>query len=381
MDLMEFSKEHLEFRDEVRDFAQNRLKPVAEDLEREAEFATDLIMEIGKKGWFGIPIPKKYGGMGLDNVSYILALEELTKVCGATAIMVAAHCSLCVCPIYYDGTEKQKQKYLVPLASGEKIGSFGLSEPNAGSDAGGTETMAEFKDGKWVINGQKRWITNGSYADVIVFTAQTDKSLRHHGINAYIVEKGMDGFSPGNKEDKLGLRSSNTAELIFDECELPPENMLGKEGEGFKVFMRTLDGGRISIGMLGLGLGEGALDAGVEYAKTHERNGKPLIKYQWVEKLIADTATELAAARHLIFHAARLKDAGVKLTREGAMAKLYASEVGTRACRKMLDLIGPDALNRTYPIQRLMRDAKLMEIGEGTSEVQRIVIGRELLGR
>ncbi|MBN2542269.1 acyl-CoA dehydrogenase family protein [bacterium] len=378
---MEFSKEHLEFRDEVRDFAQNRLKPIAEDLERKAEFDYDLIMEIGRKGWFGIPIPEKYGGMGKDNVSYILALEELTKVCGATAIMVAAHCSLCVCPIYYDGNEEQKKKYLVPLARGEKIGSFGLSEPNAGSDAGGTETTAVLKDGKWVINGQKRWITNGSYADVIVFTAQTNKELKHHGIYSFIVEKGTPGFSPGNKEDKLGLRSSNTAELLFDECELPPENLLGKEGEGFKVFMRTLDGGRISIGMLGLGLGEGALESAIEFATTHERKGKPLIKYQWVQKLIADTATELEAARHLIYHAARLKDAKVDLNKEGAMAKLYASEVGTRACRKMMDIIGPDSINGTYPIQRLLRDAKLMEIGEGTSEVQRIVIGRQLLGR
>ncbi|MBN1755646.1 acyl-CoA dehydrogenase family protein [bacterium] len=381
MQFKEFSKEHLEFQEEVRDFAQNTLKPMAEDLERKSEFAMDLIMEIGKKGWMGIPIPQKYGGMGKDNISYILALEELAKVCGATAIFVAAHCSLCACPIYYDGTEEQKMKYLVPLASGKKIGSFGLSEPNAGSDAGGTETMAVKEGNQWIINGQKRWITNGSYADVIVFTAQTNKELRHHGINSFIVEKGTPGFSPGNKEDKMGLRSSNTAELLFDDCRIPDENMLGKEGEGFKVFMRTLDDGRISIGVLGLGLGEGALEEGIKFAKENERGGKPLIKYQWVEKLFADTATELEAARHLIYHAAYLKDARVKLSRESAMAKLYASEAGTKACRKMMDLIGKDALNRLFPIQRLLRDAKLMEIGEGTSEVQRIVISRELVGR
>ncbi len=381
MELLEFSKQHLEFREEVRDFAQNHLKPISADLDRKEEFAFDLIKEIGKKGWFGIPIPKKYGGMGLDYISYIIALEELAKVCGSTAIMVAAHCSLACGPIYDEGTEEQKKKFLIPLANGEKIGSFGLTEPNAGSDAGATETMVKFENGKWVINGQKRFITNGTYADIVVFTASHDRSLKTHGISAFIVEKGTSGFSPGNKEVKLGLRSSNTAELLFDNCQIPEENLLGKKNEGFKVFMRTLDGGRISIGVLGLGLGEGALEEAIEYVNTHERDGKPLKYYQWVQKLIADTSTEIAAAKHLIYHAAMLKNEGKVLTKEGAMAKLYASEVGTRACRKMMDIMGTNSLNRTYLAEKLLRDAKLMEIGEGTSEVQRIVIARQILGR
>ncbi len=379
MELNEFTAKHHEFREEVRDFVEKEIKPVATELDARAEFPHELLKKISQKGWMGIPFPEKYGGLGLDNVSYIIALEEMSKVCASTAITLAAHISLACLPIYMKGTEAQKQKYLLPLARGEKLGSFGLTEPNAGSDAGATETTVVEEGNYWVINGTKRFITNSSYADTIVFTASHDRTLKTKGISAFIVEKGTEGCSAGKKEDKLGLRASNTAELHFEDCKIPKENILGQEREGFKVFMETLDGGRISIGVLGLGIAQGALDVGIEYIKTHERNGVPMSKLQWVQETIADLATEIAGARHLVYHAAYLKDKDAKITIEGAMAKLKASEIGTHASRKIIDIVGTEALTSAYPLERFLRDAKLMEIGEGTSQVQKIVISRELL--
>jgi len=380
--LAEFTDKHNAFRKEVRDFALKELLTESSEIDRRSEFPWKIIKKIAKRGWLGVPYPREYGGLGLDATSYIILVEEIARVCASTAIMIAAHVSLACQPVYVHGTEKQKEKYLIPLARGEMIGSFGLTEPNAGSDAGGTETTARLDGDNWVINGNKRFITNGTVADMIVFTATQDKSKRTHGISAFIVEKGTKGYEPGKEEDKMGLRGSITAELHFEDCKLPKENMLGEENEGFKVFMETLDGGRISIGVLALGIAQGALDYGISYTREHSLNDKPLYKYQWVQKIIADAATEILAARHLIYHAAMLKDKGAeRVTEEGAMAKLFASEVATRVCYKIHSILGQDGLTKKYPLERFLRDTKLMEIGEGTSEIQRIVISRQILGR
>ena len=265
MKLAEFTDKHIAFREEVREFARKELLEESTQIERKGEFPWHIINKIKERGWLGVNFPEEYGGLGLDTTSYIILVEEIARVCASTAIMIAAHVSLACQPIYVHGTEEQKEKYLITLARGEKIGSFGLTEPNAGSDAGGTETTAEFVGDKWLINGSKRFITNGTIADLIVFTATQDRTKRTHGISAFIVEKGTKGFEPGKEEDKLGLRGSITSELHFEDCELPRENLLGKEYEGFKVFMETLDGGRISIGVLALGIAQGALDYGIKY--------------------------------------------------------------------------------------------------------------------
>jgi len=369
-------KEHEQFREEVQEFAKEHIAPVATAMEEKEEFPHEIIKEMGKRGWMGIPIPEKYGGAGLDNLSYAIAVEEIARVCGSTSITLAAHTSLVVWPIYTHGNEEQKKKYLIPLARGEHLGSFGLTEPNAGSDAGGTETMAIPENGYYIINGNKRFITNGTYADTVIFTASHDRSKGSHGISAFIVEKETPGFEPVSKEDKLGLRASNTAELSFDNCKIPEKNLVGKKNEGFKVFMETLDGGRISIGALALGEAQGALDSALLYAQE-----KGLKRNESVQTLLADMVMEVSAARHLIYHAARLKDKKMTVTLEGAMAKLYASEVSMRVTSKAIDLIGMEALTNKYPVERFFRDAKLNEIGEGTSEVQRIVIARKLIGR
>ena len=382
MNFAEFSDKHKAFRKEVREFAKKELLEESTKIDRKGEFPWDIINKIKERGWLGVPYPERYGGIGLDTTSYIILVEEIARVCASTAIMIAAHVSLACQPIYVHGTKEQKEKYLIPLAKGDKIGSFGLTEPNAGSDAGGTETTAKLVGDKWIINGNKRFITNGTIADIIVFTATQDRSKRTHGISAFIVEKGTKGFEPGKEEAKMGLKGSITAELHFEDCELPRENLLDKEYEGFKVFMETLDGGRISIGVLALGIAQGALDCGIEYAREHSLKGKPLYKYQWVQKIISDAATEIMAARHLIYHAAMLKDKGTeRITEEGAMAKLFASEISTRVCSKIQSILGKDGVNKRFPVERFLRDTKLMEIGEGTSEIQRIVIARQILGR
>jgi len=367
-------KEHECFRQEVQVFAREVIGPQAAALEEKEEFPLEIIREMGRRGWLGIPIPKEYGGAGLDNLSYAIAVEEISRICGSTGITLAAHTSLVAWPIYTHGTEYQKKKFLIPLANGEHLGSFGLTENNAGSDAGATETMAVEKGACYLVNGSKRFITNASFADTIIFTASQDRSKGVRGISAFIVEKDTRGFEVTKSEDKLGLRASNTVELVFEDCKIPRENLLGEEFEGFKVFMETLDGGRISIGALALGEAQGAMDAVVRYVKDHK-----MYSSQTVQKAISDMVTDISAARHLIYHAARLKDRKLTVTLEGAMAKLYASEVSMRVTSKAIDLMGMDGLTKKYPVERFFRDAKLNEIGEGTSEIQRIVIARQVL--
>ncbi|HHS13503.1 MAG TPA: acyl-CoA dehydrogenase [bacterium] len=367
---------HEKFRQKIQAFARDVVAHRAGEIQQKEEFPMDIVKEMGRQGWMGLPIPKAYGGAGLDNLSYIIAVEEISRVSGCVGITLAAHTSLVVWPIYTHGNEAQKKKYLVPLARGEHIGSFGLTEANAGSDAGATETMAVYRDGRYVINGIKRFITNGTWADTVILTASHDRSLGVHGISAFIVEKGTPGFKTIRKEDKLGLRASDTAELGFEDCEVPEENLLGVKNEGFKVFMETLDGGRISIGALALGEAQGALDAAVDYVKE-----RGLGRSQAVQAAIADMTMDVSAARHLIYHAARLKDLKLTVTLEGAMAKLYASEVSMRVSSRAIDIMGMEGLTPAYSPERFFRDAKLNEIGEGTSEIQRIVIARQVLGK
>lgn len=373
-------KYHL-FRKKVQGFAENEVAVRACDIDKHDEFPWDLVKRMAELELFGLYVPKKYGGAGLDVLTYAIAVEEVGRVCGSTGIFLAAHSSLGVYPLFIAGTEQQKQKYLIPLVRGEKIGSFGLTEPNAGSDAAGTETTARLEGGHYVVNGTKRFITSGGVADIIVLTATKDRQMGYGGISAFIVEKGMCGFSAGKEEDKLGLRGSITSELVFEDCKIPKENLLGAEGEGFKVFMETLDGGRISIGALALGIAQGALDASIKFTREHSSKGKPLYKTQEIQDRIAEMATEIQAARHLIYHAAMLKDQGVPYTKEAAMGKYYASRIGMKATSAAIDLHGMFGLTREYPVERFMRDEKLMEIGEGTSEIQKIVIARQVLGK
>ncbi len=369
-------EEHERFRRKVIAFVEEHVRPQAKELELKETFPRDIIREMGKHRWMGIPIPEKYGGAGLDNLSYVIAVEEFSRASGSVGITLAAHTSLVVWPIYTHGSEVQKQKYLPTLSSGEHIGSFGLTENNAGSDAGATETMAVYDNGHYIINGNKRFITNGTYADTIIFTASHDRSKRVHGISAFIVEKGTPGFNPVRKEDKMGLRASDTAELLFEDCRIPKENLVGEENDGFKVFMETLDGGRISIGALALGEAQGALDAAIRYVQEHD-----LKKSQTVQKTIADMTMDVSAARHMIYHAARLKDKKLTVSLEGAVAKCFASEASMRVSSMAMDLMGMEGLTNRYPAEQFFRDAKLNEIGEGTSEIQRIVIARQVLGR
>jgi butyryl-CoA dehydrogenase len=378
---MILAEHYTTFRAKIRDFALQEVAPRAQELDRNDEFPWDLVKRMTELKLLALYVPEKYGGAGLDVLTYAIAVEEIGRVCGSTGIFLAAHSSLGVWPVFVVGNEEQKQKYLVPMARGEKIGSFGLTEPNAGSDAAGTQTTAVLQGDHYVVNGAKRFITSGGVADIIVFTATKDPSMGYSGISAFIVEKGMCGFSAGKEEDKMGLRGSITSELIFEDCKIPKANLLGKEGEGFKVFMGTLDGGRISIGALALGIAQGALDASITFIREHGASGAPLSKHQSVQSRIADMATEIEAARLLVYQAAQLKDHGQPYTRESAMAKYYASKIGMNATRMAIDLHGMLGLTKQYPVERFMRDEKLMEIGEGTSEVQKIVIARQVLGK
>lgn len=378
---MILADKYIKFRSMVRDFVEKEVAPRASELDLNDEFPWDLVKRMSELKLLALYVPEKYGGAGLDVLTYAIAVEEVGRVCGSTGIFLAAHSSLGVWPVYVAGNEEQKRKYLIPMARGEKIGSFGLTEPNAGSDAAGTQTIARREGDHYVVNGAKRFITSGGIADIIVFTATRDPSLGYAGISAFIVEKTTCGFTSGKNEDKMGLRGSITSELIFEDCHIPQEDLLGKEGEGFKVFMETLDGGRISIGALALGIAQGALDASVSFVKKHTASGKPLSKLQWIQSRIADMATEVEAARLLIYQAAQLKDMGRSYVREAAMAKYYASKIGMNATIMAIDIHGMLGLTKGYPVERFMRDEKLMEIGEGTSEVQKIVIARQVLGR
>jgi len=366
-------------RREIRDFAAREIAPNVSRWDEASEFPADVVKQLGQMGLLGIIFPTELGGAGLGYVDYMLAIEELSAVDGSIGIIVAAHNSLGTNHIFLAGNETQKQKYIPKLASGEWLGAWGLTEPGSGSDAAGARTTAVRQGDQWILNGNKTFITNGHYADVSVVIAVTDKSQGTHGLSAFIVEKGTPGFRPGKKENKLGLRASDTSELIFEDCAIPAENLLGKLGEGFVDAMRTLDGGRISIAALALGIGRGALDASVNYVKQRRQFGKAIAEFQGIQWKLADMATELDAARLLTLRAAVLKDAGRRVTQESAMAKLYASEVAVRICDEAVQLHGGYGFIKDYPVEKFYRDVKLCTIGEGTSEIQRMVIGREIL--
>ena len=360
-------------------FAEKEVKPLAHDIDEEERFPAETVEKMKKYGFFGIPYPKEFGGQGCDVLTYILCVEELSKVCGTTGVIVSAHTSLCADPIYKFGTKEQKEKYLVPLASGKKLGAFGLTEPGAGTDASGQQTKAVLEGDHYVLNGSKIFITNGGVADIYVVFAMTDKSKGVKGISAFIVEKDFPGFSIGKKEKKMGIRGSATTELVFENCIVPKENLLGQEGKGFTVAMTTLDGGRIGIAAQALGIGEGALDETIKYVKERKQFGRSIAAFQNTQFRIADMKTKIDAAKLLVYRAAMLKQAGAKFSSEAAMAKLFAAETAMAVTTECVQLFGGYGYTREYPVERMMRDAKITEIYEGTSEVQRMVISNALL--
>jgi butyryl-CoA dehydrogenase len=368
-------------RDMVRDFAQNEIAPRAAAVDKGEEFPAENIRKMGELGLLGLPFPERYGGGGGDYVSYAIAVEEIARACGSTALIYAAHISLGCGPIYDFGTEEQKRKWLPHVCSGKGLAALGLTEPEAGSDAGATRTTAVRDGDDYVLNGSKMWITSGAIADVVNCTAKTDPEAGTRGISCFLVEKGTPGFIPGKNEPKMGLKGSVTSALSFDNCRVPAENLLGKEGEGFRQALITLDAGRISIGAMALGLAQAALDEGTRYAKERVQFGQPIAKFQAIQWMIADTATEIDAARLLVYRAAAMKDAGLRFTKEAAMAKLFASETAERAAFKALQIHGGYGYSREYPVERIYRDQRLCSIGEGTSEIQRLVIARQVLGR
>jgi alkylation response protein AidB-like acyl-CoA dehydrogenase len=368
-----------QLRREIRDFAAREIAPNVMRWDEASEFPAEVVQKLGQMGLLGVIFPVEYGGAGLGYVDYALAIEELSAVDGSIGIIVAAHNSLCTNHIFLAGSEEQRRRYVPRLAGGEWLGAWGLTEPGSGSDAGSARTTAVRKGDRWVLNGNKTFITNGHYADVSVVIAVTDRSQGTHGLSAFVVEKGTPGFRAGKKENKLGLRASDTSELIFEDCEIPAENLMGKEGEGFIDSMRVLDGGRISIAALSLGIARGALEASLRYVKERRQFGKAIAEFQGIQWKLADMATELDAARLLTQRAAVLKDAGHKVTRESSMAKLFASEVAVRICDEAVQLHGGYGFIKDYPAEKFYRDVKLCTIGEGTSEIQRMVIAREIL--
>ncbi len=376
---MNLTPEQIQFRKTIRDFVLQELEPAASEISLRGEFPREIIRKLGKMGVMGVNYPREYGGMGLDTVCYAIAVEEISRACGSTGITVAAHNSLAIAPIYLFGTEEQKRRYVPPLARGEKMGAFGLTEPEAGSDAGATKTTAVRDGDDWVINGSKCFITNASVAETYVITARSSDAPGTHGISSFILEKGMEGLKVGKKENKMGLRGSDTAELYFEDLRIPAENLLGKEGEGFKEFMITLDGGRISIGAMALGIAQGALDKAVPRAKERIQFGRPIGDFQAVQWKLSDMVVAVEASRQLVYQAARLKDAGQSYTRESAMAKLYASEAAEFVTHQAMQIWGGRGYLEDHPLERYYRDVRLCEIGEGTSEIQRLVIARQLL--
>jgi alkylation response protein AidB-like acyl-CoA dehydrogenase len=370
-------QEHL--RREIREFAAREIAPSMMAWDEASEFPMATIKKLGVMGLLGIIVPPEFGGAGMGYVDYVLAIEELSAVDGSIGLTVAAHNSLGTNHIVLAGNEEQKAKYLPRLAAGEWLAAWALTEPGSGSDAGSARTTAVKNGDRYVLNGNKTFITNGHYADVAVVIAVTDKTKGTHGLSAFIVEKGTPGFRSGKKENKLGLRASDTSELIFEDCEIPVENLVGAEGKGFIDAMRVLDGGRISIAALSLGIGRGALDAALKYVKERRQFGKAIAEFQGIQWKLADMATELDAARLLTQRAAVLKDAGRKVTRESSMAKLFASEVAVHICNEAVQLFGGYGFIKDYPAEKFYRDVKLCTIGEGTSEIQRMVIAREIL--
>jgi alkylation response protein AidB-like acyl-CoA dehydrogenase len=373
--------EQEQLRKEIRDFAAREIAPNVMRWDEASEFPVEVVQKLGEMGLMGVIFPVELGGSGLGYVDYALAVEELSAVDGSIGIIVASHNSLCTNHIFVAGNDEQRRKYIPLLASGKWLGAWGLTEPGSGSDAGSARTTAVRKGDRWVLNGNKTFITNGHYADVSVIIAVTDKSQGSRGFSAFVVEKGTPGFRPGKKENKLGLRASDTSELIFEDCEIPGENLLGKEGEGFIDSMRILDGGRISIAALSLGIGRGAFDAARGYVKQRHQFGKAISEFQGIQWKLADMATQLDAARLLTLRAAVMKDAGQKTTLESSMAKLMASEVAVKVCDEAVQLHGGYGFIKDYPVEKFYRDVKLCTIGEGTSEIQRLIIAREILNK
>ncbi|MFN2184728.1 MAG: acyl-CoA dehydrogenase [Anaerolineae bacterium] len=377
----ELNEEQRMVRDMVRDFAQKEVAPRAALVDKTEEFPAENIRQMGELGLLGLPYPERYGGGGGDYLSYAIAVEEIARACGSTALIYAAHVSLGCGPIYSFGSEEQKQKWLPRLCTGRGLGAFGLTEPQAGSDAGSTRTVAVRDGDEYILNGSKMWITSGAIADVVTCTAKTDPQAGTRGISCFLVERGMEGFIPGKNEPKMGLKGSVTSALTLEDCRVPAKNLLGAEGEGFKQMLITLDAGRISIGAMALGLGQAALDEATRYAKERVQFGQPIAKFEAIQWMIADMATELDAARLMVYRAAARKDAGLRFTKEAAMAKLYASEAAERAAHKALQVHGGYGYSREYPVERIYRDQRLCAIGEGTSEIQRLVIARQVLGK
>lgn len=366
-------------RDMVRDFATGTIEPRAAEIDKNNRFPEETFKEMGEMGLMGLPVAEEYEGGGADYLSYCLTVEEIARVCASTALSLAAHTSLVCLPIFMFGNEAQKQKYLPDIASGRKLAAYGLTEPNAGSDSGGTETTAVKKGDKYYLRGSKIFITNANYAGTYIATAVTDKAAGTKGISAFIFDRDTPGFSLGSKDEKLGMRGSDWGTLQFDNAEIPAENLLGEEGNGFRYFLATLDSGRISIGALGLGIAQGALDKALKYAQERQQFGKPIAQFQAIQFMLADMAMEIEAARHLVYHAARLRMAGLPFKKEASMAKLFASEVAMRATTNSIQIHGGYGYTKDFPVERYFRDAKLCEIGEGTSEIQRLVIARCLL--
>ncbi len=384
MDL-DLSPEHELLRRTLRDFLAKEVEPVIEKHEKERRFPIEIVNKLGEMGMLGIPFPEDEGGAGLDTLAYAIAIDEMSRVWGSLGIIVAAHTSLGCNPLHMAGTEEQKKRFLVPMASGKVIGAYGLTEPEAGSDSGGTRTTAKFEEGadggSWVLNGSKRFITNAGEAGTYIVTARTgDREDGSAEISAFIIEAGNPGFSIGRLEEKLGLHASNTGELLFQKARIPANQMLGAKGEGWKIFLKTLDGGRISIGAMAVGLSQAALDASVVYARERKQFGKPIGSFQGVAFMIADMATEVDAARSMVWRAAWLKDNDRDYTTAAAEAKLFASEVSQRVTNMGVQVHGGYGYVEEYKVERYLRDAKLTELGEGTSQIQRLVIGRKILG-
>ena len=375
----QLNDEQLQLKNSVREFAEREIAPHVMEWDEAGEFPLATINELGKLGLMGIIFPPEYGGAGMGYVEYVTAIEELSRVDGSVGIIVAAHTSLCSNHIFLAGNEAQKKMYIPKLASGELIGAWGLTEPSSGSDAGSARMTATRRKDGYLLNGTKTFITNGHYADVLVVIAITDRTAHTHGLSAFIVEKDTKGFRPGKKENKLGLRASDTSELIFEDCFVPAENLLGKEGDGFIDAMRVLDGGRVSIAALSLGMAQGAYEAALKYSKQRRQFGKAISDFQAIQWKLADMVTEIDAARLLTMRAASMKDAGMKTTLESSMAKLYASEVAVRCANEGVQIHGGYGFIKDYPAEKFYRDVKLCTIGEGTSEIQRLVIARQII--
>ncbi|RLF33708.1 MAG: acyl-CoA dehydrogenase [Thermoplasmata archaeon] len=372
------SEEQKLFQKTIREFCERELKPISDKIDKEEYFPWELYKKMGKMGLMGMTVPQEYGGAGIDRVSYMIALEEISRVCGSTGLTIEAHNSLGIGHIYEHGSEEQRKKYLPRLTSGEAFASWALTEPNAGSDAASIQTTAVLDKDEWVINGTKQFITSGDIAEVVTVMAKTDKTKGAKGISAFIVEKDTPGFKVGQLEDKLGLRGSHTAELIFEDCRIPKENLLGEKNMGFIGAMNILDRGRTAIGAMSVGIARGALEECIEYAKQRQQFGRPISKFQAVQWKIVNMATEIDAARLLVYRAAYLEDQNVRFTKEASMAKLFASEMAMRATREAIQIFGGYGYTREYPVERYFRDIKLCEIGEGTSEVQRMVIAKQI---